>query len=129
MKIFVTGASGFVGSAVVRELIKAGHLVTGLARSDANAKAIADAGAKVHWGALEDLDSLARGAAESDGVIHTAFIHDFSNYAASAQADKRAIETLGDALAGSGRPLVVTSGTLRAPAGSLATEDMPADPN
>ncbi len=129
MRIFITGASGFVGSAVVQELIKAGHQVTGLARSDANAKAIAEAGAKVHRGSLDDLDSLERGAADSDGVIHTAFIHDFSNYAASVETDKRAIETIGLALAGSGRPLVVTSGTVRAPAGSLATEAMPADPN
>ena len=129
MKIFVTGASGFVGSAVVQALISAGHQVTGLARSDANAKSLGDAGAKVHRGSLDDLDSLTRGAAESDGVIHTAFIHDFSNYAASVLADVRAIDTLGAALAGSGRPLVVTSGTLRVPPGSIATEDMPADPN
>jgi nucleoside-diphosphate-sugar epimerase len=129
MKIFVTGASGFVGSAVVQELIKAGHRVTGLARSDANAKAIADAGAAVHRGSLDDLASLTRGAAESDGVIHTAFIHDFTRYAASAAADKLAIETLGNALAGSGRPLVVTAGALRVGGGTLATEDMPADPN
>jgi nucleoside-diphosphate-sugar epimerase len=129
MRVFITGASGFVGSAVVQELIRAGHQVTGLARSDANAAAIAGAGAKVHRGSLDDLDSLARGAAESDGVIHTAFIHDFANYAASVEADRRAIERIGDALAGSGRPLVVTSGTVRAPAGSLATEDMPADPS
>jgi nucleoside-diphosphate-sugar epimerase len=129
MKIFVTGASGFVGSAVVQELIKHGHAVVGLARSDANAKAIAAAGGQVLRGSLEELDSLRRGAAESDGVIHTAFIHDFANYAASVEVDRRAIETIGNALAGSGRPLVVTSGTLRGPAGGIATEDLPADPD
>jgi nucleoside-diphosphate-sugar epimerase len=129
MNIFVTGAAGFVGSAVVRELIAAGHQVTGLARSDASAQAIATAGARVHRGSLQDLDSLARGAADSDGVVHTAFIHDFSNYAASVEADQRAIETLGNALAGSGRPLLVTSGTRRTPGGGAATEDLPADPS
>jgi len=129
MNIFVTGAAGFVGSAVVRELLAAGHQVTGLARSDASAQAIAALGARVHRGALQDLDSLARGAAESDGVIHTAFIHDFSNYAASVEADQRAIEALGQALAGSGRPLLVTSGTRRVPGGGPATEDLPADSN
>jgi nucleoside-diphosphate-sugar epimerase len=129
MKIFVTGASGFVGSAVVDELIRHGHQVLGLARSDANAKAISVAGAQVQRGSLEDLQSLQAGAASADGVIHTAFIHDFANYARSVEVDRRAIETLGNTLAGSGRPLVVTSGTLRAPTGSLATEDMPADPN
>jgi nucleoside-diphosphate-sugar epimerase len=128
MKIFITGASGFVGSAVVQELLRAGHQVTGLARSEPSAHAIAAAGARVHRGSLDDLDSLARGAADSDGVIHTAFIHDFSRYAASVEADRRAIEALGNALAGSGRPLVVTSGMTRAPAGHLATEDTPADP-
>jgi nucleoside-diphosphate-sugar epimerase len=129
MKIFVTGASGFIGSAVVQELLQHGHQVVGLARSDANAQAIAAAGAQVVRGALEDLESLERGAKDSDGVIHTAFIHDFSRYAASVEVDRRAIEALANALVGSGRPLVVTAGVTRAADGSVATEDTPVDPN
>ena len=124
MGVFVTGATGFIGSAIVRELIDAGHKVLGVARSDSGAGLLTAAGAKVHRGSLEDRDSLRSGAAASDGVIHCAFIHNFNNYGPSVEADQRAIETLGDTLTGSDRPLIVTSGTLLAQRqGALATED------
>jgi nucleoside-diphosphate-sugar epimerase len=122
MHVFVTGATGFIGSAIVQELLSHGHRVTGLARSDAAVEALAAAGAAAHRGTLDDLASLRRGAEAADAVIHTAFNHDFSRFAASCEADRGIVTALGEALAGSARRLVVTSGTALVAGGPLATE-------
>ncbi|KAA0110672.1 SDR family oxidoreductase [Mycolicibacterium sp. P1-5] len=128
MKIFVTGASGWVGSAVVPDLLAAGHRVLGLARSDKSTDALRAAGADVQRGDLEDLDSLRSGAQDADGVIHLAFRHDFDNFTDAGELDRNAITALGQTLAGSGRPLVVTSGTGGHAPGQVVTEDRSASP-
>jgi nucleoside-diphosphate-sugar epimerase len=124
MRVFVTGAAGFIGSATTRELIANGHRVLGLARSDANAEALKKMGAEVHRGSLQDLDSLKAGAKNADGVIHCAFIHDFSTFAENGQVDKRAIEAMGSVMEGTNKPLIVTSGVAMISPGEFATEDM-----
>ncbi len=111
MRVFLTGATGFIGSRIVSELIAAGHQVLGLTRSDAGVRWLKEAGAEVHRGTLEDPGSLASGAAQADAVIHTAFDHDFSNFVANCEKDRRVIEAMGSALAGTNRPLIITSGT------------------
>jgi nucleoside-diphosphate-sugar epimerase len=151
MRVFVTGATGFIGSAVVKELIGAGHQVTGLARSEGSAKTLAAAGAKVERGSIEDLEVLRRGAANADGVVHTAFFHELGQMslgrrlgvflggspagivkryiAVAVEADRRALETMGSALGGRDKPLVAAFGTMAMKAGQLATEDEEHDPN
>ncbi len=129
MRVFVTGATGFIGSAIVKELIGAGHQVLGLTRSDAGANALIAAGAEVHRGTLEDPESLHSGTGICDGVIHTAYNNDFSQFAAAGETDRCAVEVLGASLAGSDRPLVITSAIGVLSPGRPTTEDDAGDPN
>jgi nucleoside-diphosphate-sugar epimerase len=128
MRIFVTGGTGFIGSAVVRELLDAGHELIGLARSKSSAQLLERAGVSVQEGSLADLDSLKRGADSAEAVIHIAFVHDFSNFGAAVETDRRAIETIGETLAGSNRPFVVTSGVPVGERGQIVTENDDSDP-
>ncbi|TDW97449.1 SDR family oxidoreductase [Dinghuibacter silviterrae] len=130
MRVFVTGASGFIGSAVVKNLLAAGHQVLGMARSDASAQTLTDMGIQVHRGDVHDLESLRKGAALADGVIHLAFVHDFTTYVENCETDRKAIEAMGAVLAGTGHPLLVTSGT-GAPVtpGQLRGENEPPAPS
>ena len=123
MRVFITGGAGFIGSAVVKELIAHGHQVTGLARSESNEASLKSVGAEIHRGSVDNLDSLRSGAAEADGVIHCAFNHDFSKFAANAEEDRRALEVMAETLAGSDRPLISTSGLLGLAPGAVATEN------
>jgi nucleoside-diphosphate-sugar epimerase len=124
MRVFITGAAGFIGTATTKELIAHGHQVVGLARSDANVEAIKKMGADVHRGSLEDLDSLKSGAKNADGTIHCAFIHDFTKFAENGQIDKRAIEAMGDVLEGTNKPFIVTSGTGLVAPNEVVTEEV-----
>jgi nucleoside-diphosphate-sugar epimerase len=129
MRIFITGASGWIGSAVTAELLAAGHQVLGLARSDSSAAALEAAGAEVHRGTLDDPDSLAAGAAATDGVIHLGYNHDFSDMEGAAKTDRRAIEAIGAVLAGTDRPLLIAGGTLGLAPGRVGTERDVPDPS
>src|ERR1700722_7669429 len=127
MRVFVTGAAGFIGTETTKELIANGHQVTGLARSDENVTTLEKLGAKVHRGSLQDLESLKRGARNCDGVIHLAFIHDFTKFAENGEIDKTAIEAMGDVLAGTNKPFIVASGTGIIAQNRLVTEEMRRD--
>ncbi len=123
MRVFVTGAAGFIGRATVQELVKNGHQVLGLVRTDVQAEAITKAGAEAHKGDLKDVESLKSGAKAVDGVIHLAFIHDFTDFIGACATDRAAIGAMGEVLAGTGKPLIIASGTFGSPKGILQTED------